>query len=52
MEKITYSVRIGTGRWESDAMFEDLLNHLQEYRDCIQQVAFFTNSFHAPMPPR
>ena len=49
MEAITYSVRIGSGRWESDAMFEDLLQHLTEYRDCIQQVAFFTNNFHAPM---
>ena len=49
MKKVIYSVRIGTGHWENDAMFEDLLAHLKKYSDCIQQVAFFTNNFHSPM---
>ena len=50
MQKITGSIRVSADRWEDEKEFEALLSLLHEYRDSIQQVAFFTTYFHPPMP--
>ena len=50
MSKIINSIRIPASRWESEDAFEELLKLLEQYKDCIDQVAFFTTHFHPPMP--
>lgn len=44
------SVRVPVSSWLEEAAFEELLALLGEYRDCVQQIAFFSSGFHPPMP--
>ncbi len=50
MAKVINSIRVAADRWESEEEFSALLELLEEYKDCIDQVAFFTTYFHPPMP--
>lgn len=50
VQKIINSLRVGADRWESEEEFAALIKLLDEYRDCIDQVAFLTTYFHPPMP--
>ncbi|MBQ6020507.1 MAG: hypothetical protein IJL26_10060 [Clostridia bacterium] len=50
MEKILNSVRVSVPNWKPPEAFGALLAFLSEYKDCVQQVAFFTSDFHPPQP--
>ena len=50
MTKIYNSLRVSCGHWLEDENFEEFLSFIKEYKDCIEQVAFFTSYFHPPMP--
>lgn len=46
----TISLRIHTRHWRNPTLFTELLCMLEEYRDTISEVAFFTASTHPPLP--
>ncbi len=48
--KIYNSLRVHLSSWADDAAFDELLCLLRDYRDCVQQVAFFSSDFHPPLP--
>ena len=50
MSAVYHSVRVPVSSWADDAAFEELLALLGEYRDCVQQIAFFSSEFHPPLP--
>ncbi|MBR0143485.1 MAG: hypothetical protein IJM21_04840 [Clostridia bacterium] len=47
---ILNSIRVSVPNWKDGAAFDSLLSFLCEYRDCVQQVAFFSSDFHPPQP--
>lgn len=49
-EKILNSIRVSVPNWRDETAFAELLDLLCEYRDCVQQVAFFSSAFHPPLP--
>ena len=50
MTGILNSIRVSVANWKDDEAFDALLSFLREYRDCVQQVAFFSSDFHPPQP--
>lgn len=42
--------RIGTPHWLSDEQFRGLLDFFSDYRDMVDEVAFFTSNTHPPLP--
>ena len=46
----TISFRVGTYLWRHKQRRKDLLAWLQDYRDTIEEVAFFTGWTHPPLP--
>lgn len=50
MKKVYNSVRVSCSYWMEDESFEKFINFIKGYKDCIEQVAFFTSYFHPPMP--
>lgn len=52
MNKIYNSVRVSVPNWIDEDAFNDLLALLVDYKDCVQQIAFFSSDFHPPLPLR
>ena len=50
MGQILNSLRVSVPNWKDEAAFESLLGFLKEYRDCVQQIAFFSSDHHPPQP--
>lgn len=50
MSKIQNSVRVSHNHWYTEENFQKLLALLTDYRDCIDQVAFFSTTIHSPLP--
>ena len=48
--EIINSIRVSVPNWKDETAFAELTAILEEYRDCVQQVAFFSSSFHPPLP--
>ncbi len=48
--KIINSIRVSVPNWKDETAFGELTALLDEYRDCVQQVAFFSSAFHPPLP--
>ena len=44
------SIRVGVGLWMNPKRREELLAFVREYRDTIDEVAFFTGFTHPPVP--
>ena len=44
------SIRVGVGQWITRKRREELLAFVKEYRDTINEVAFFTGFTHPPLP--
>jgi len=42
--------RIGTPHWLNDEQFRVLLDFFSDYRDMVDEVAFFTSNTHPPLP--
>lgn len=50
MNTMLNSLRVSVPNWKDEAAFSALLDFLGEYRDCVQQIAFFSSDFHPPQP--
>ena len=50
MKKIYNSVRVSYDYWSDDGKFASFLSWLRSWKDCIDQVSFFSSWFHPPMP--
>ncbi|MBQ6420884.1 MAG: hypothetical protein IJK02_07430 [Clostridia bacterium] len=50
MNKPLNSIRVSVPNWLDEDAFSKLLAFLGEYRDVVQQVAFFSSDFHPPQP--
>ena len=50
MPTVLNSLRVSVPNWKDEAAFSALLDFLREYRDCVQQIAFFSSDFHPPQP--
>ena len=48
--KATISLRVGTPIWDTPARLDELMTLLDNYRDTIDEVAFFTGFTHPPLP--
>jgi hypothetical protein len=44
------SIRVGVGLWLEPARCDDVLALVKEYRDVVDEVAFFTSLTHPPLP--
>ena len=42
--------RVGIPHWLSDEQFRELLDFFGDYRDMVDEVAFFTSNTHPPLP--
>ena len=50
MKEVLNSVRVAVPNWLDETAFSALLAFLDEYRDCMQHIAFFSSDFHPPQP--
>ncbi|MBO4407438.1 MAG: hypothetical protein J5849_07025 [Clostridia bacterium] len=44
------SIRVSVPNWQDEKAFAELCSLLSDYRDCVEQVAFFSSDFHPPLP--
>jgi len=49
-EKAAVSFRIGTTQWMPEARFNELLKLFDKYRGVTDELTFFTQATHAPLP--
>jgi len=49
-DKAYVSFRIGTSLWRDEACYNELLSLFEKYRGVTDEITFFTNETHAPLP--